>query len=475
MMLLFCLGLVSLSNLVAQPCPTPDSAGPHAAGWQTVTVQRAARTLNCRLYYPAQTAGQNATVSTSGAPYPMIAFGHGFFMQSSYYNSYYEHLASRGYIVIAPQFPDTQHGELALDLLACIEYLRLSGMSGSHFLSGVVDTAKAGLSGHSMGGGASLLAASYDSRILAVAPMCPAETTPSCIGRMDQIAGGVCIIAGSADGITPVSSHQLPMYRAARPFKFLAQLQGGNHTRCMDVSIFDWTDPNGSMSRSQQQALTRRYMTAAFDYHIKGDSCGGSYSYGSNSSHVDVQLLFVTGPAWPVELGALSIARNGAEVQLRWTTETETGNLGFSVLRSFDAVKFEEIGFVHGAGNATQRNQYFFTDRSRREAWYRLRQIDFDGSATDLPVLHVLASPATPEVFPTIFRAGHIMRLSIEGGDAIEGYQLIRIDGTRVLSASPYPASPNSGTLQLPPVSSGKYFLILLLPQGIFSLPLIIY
>ena len=141
--LLVCLFLVPAVVVFAQPCPTPDSAGPHAAGWRTVTVQRASRTLNCRLYYPAQSAGQNAAASIVGAPYPMIAFGHGFFMQTSYYNSYYEHLATRGYIVIAPQFPDTQHDELALDLLACLEYLRQSGTSGSHFLSGVVEIGRA--------------------------------------------------------------------------------------------------------------------------------------------------------------------------------------------------------------------------------------------------------------------------------------------------------------------------------------------
>ncbi|MBR9974196.1 MAG: hypothetical protein KFF77_01320 [Bacteroidetes bacterium] len=473
--LLICLCLLPPVIAEAQPCPTPDAAGPFAAGWQAVTVQRGGRTLNCRLFYPAQSAGQNTTVLTNGAPYPMIAFGHGFFMQTSYYTSYYEHLASRGYIVIAPQFPDTQHGELALDLLACIEYLRQSGISSSHFLFGVVDTAKAGLSGHSMGGGASLLAASYDSRILAVAPMCPAETTPSCINRMDQISGGVCIIAGSADGITSVAVHQQPMYRAAMPFKSLAVLQGGNHTRCMDVSAFDWTDPNGTMSRSQQQALTRRYMTAAFDYHIKGDSCGGSFSYGSNATHADVQLSFVTGPAWPVELGELSIQRNGSDVRLRWTTESETENFGFKVFRSFDAKHYEEIGFVFGAGSSLERNSYAYIDRNRKESWYRLRQIDFDGGSTDLPVLYAAPAPSTPDIYPTSFRSGTHVTLSIESEARLIEYTLFGLDGKRVAQTFLRPEEQHNGIVQLPPLSPGKYFLTLVLDRGMYTRSLLAF
>ncbi|MCZ7557573.1 MAG: dienelactone hydrolase family protein [Bacteroidia bacterium] len=283
-MVLFC------TESRTQPCAPPDQTGSSIVGWNSVTLQRSGRTLNCRLYYPAVTAGQNSAVAVSSGPYPMIAFGHGFAMQTSYYNSYYEHLASHGYIVIAPQFPDTQHGELAQDLLACLDWLRQRNSDAQHALYGAVDTSRAAVSGHSMGGGASLLAASYDSRIKAAAPMCPAETTPSVIARMGQIAGAVCIIAGSNDGITPLATHQQPMYNAALPGKSLAVLQGGNHTRCMDTPLFDFTDPGGGMTRPIQKQLTRRYMTALFNLFLKDDSCGWSYSYGINASHPSVSL-----------------------------------------------------------------------------------------------------------------------------------------------------------------------------------------
>jgi predicted dienelactone hydrolase len=315
---------LSHTHSFAQPCVQPDQPGSHLVGWSTASLQRSGRTLNCRLYYPAVTPGQNSAVAVASGPYPMIAFGHGFAMQASYYNSYYEHLASHGYIVIAPQFPDTQHGELALDLLACLDWLRQRNGDAQHALHSAVDTSRAAVSGHSMGGGASLLAASYDSRIRAAAPMCPAETTPSTIARMGQIAGAVCIIAASNDGITPVSTQQQPMYNAAQAFKSLAVLQGGNHTRCMDTPLFDFTDPGGSMTRPTQQQLSRRYMTALFNLFLKDDSCGWSYSYGVNAQHPSVTLSSAVRAMKPSSFSLLTPLSGVVPVPapLRWQRST---------------------------------------------------------------------------------------------------------------------------------------------------------
>jgi len=418
----------------------------------------------------------------------MVAFGHGFAAQNSHYISYYQHLASRGYVVIAPQFPDTQHDELGLDLLACVEWLRQRNSDTQSLLYGIVDTSKAGVSGHSMGGGASLLAASYDSRILTAAPMCPAETNPSCISRMTLIAGAVCIIAGSADGITPLANHQQPMYNAAQAFKSLAVLQGANHTRCMDTGMFDFVDPNGNMTRTVQQQLTRRYMTAVFDFFLKGDSCGWSYSYGVNANHPSVLLSQLTRAmqpstfglvaplsgavippvavswqrsdspspidtvrytvqtssnnrfasiryestvtdtamvlpvvafdtltywrvvAWtspntrrtstnvgqlsspvPVELASFSARRLPNGVDLEWITESESNNAGFEVLRASDGEHFQSIAFVAGMGDSRQLHRYNYFDAFEHDAWYRLRQIDFDGTLTVGPTLHVVS------------------------------------------------------------------------------------
>ncbi|MCK7520100.1 MAG: hypothetical protein MZV64_21595 [Ignavibacteriales bacterium] len=81
-------------------------------------------------------------------------------------------------------FLDTQHDELARDLLFCVNYIKSqNNVPLSRYYSLIDTSLSAGLFGHSMGGGASLLAASRDSTVKVVAPLAAAETNPSAISR----------------------------------------------------------------------------------------------------------------------------------------------------------------------------------------------------------------------------------------------------------------------------------------------------
>ncbi len=277
--------------LLAPVQAQPENPGPFQAGWTTVSIQRGSRQLNCRIHYPAFAEGAGAQIDTINGPYPIVAFGHGFFMQTGYYLSHFRHLASHGFVVIAPQFPDVQHSELADDLLFCVQYLRQQHTTPGSMFRGLIDTASVGLSGHSMGGGASLLAASRDIRVKVAVPLAAAETNPSAIAAMGSIRGVVYLIAGASDGITPPAQHQIPMYLAANPPKALVNIFGANHTRFMDVAIFDFTDPNGTLTRSQQLLITRRYMTAVLLYGLKFDQSSFIYAFGDSAS-LDPRISF---------------------------------------------------------------------------------------------------------------------------------------------------------------------------------------
>ena len=83
---------------------------------------------------------------------------------------------------------------------------------------------------------------------------------------------------------------------------------------------------------------------------------------------------------------------NGTKkVLCTWATASETNNNYFNVERSEDAVNFENIGTVKGAGNSNTIRNYQFIDNISRHLhispsppflYYRLRQTDFDGSNT---------------------------------------------------------------------------------------------
>jgi hypothetical protein len=74
-------------------------------------------------------------------------------------------------------------------------------------------------------------------------------------------------------------------------------------------------------------------------------------------------------------------AQNG-KVDLAWQTASETNNKGFEVERSLDNKNFTVVGYVDGRGTTTQTSVYNFSDKFdvNGTVYYRLKQIDFDGT-----------------------------------------------------------------------------------------------
>ena len=246
--------------------------GPHAAGWTEVTVTRPdAGTFTSLLFYPAASGGQNTPFDGSGAPYPGISFGHGFVTNPNKYQSTLEHLATWGYLVMATTsytglFPN--HADYAHDLGYCLDYLAEENADDGSWLYEQVDTAHFGLSGHSMGGGASILAATIDERVKALANLAAAETNPSAEAAMANVFVPVRLIAGDEDGIVAYTSTR-DMYLNGNPPKQFALIQGGCHCGFLDSDII-FCD-SGSLSRAEQLAITRRLLTEFFQLYLKDD------------------------------------------------------------------------------------------------------------------------------------------------------------------------------------------------------------
>ncbi len=101
----------------------------------------------------------------------------------------------------------------------------------------------------------------------------------------------------------------------------------------------------------------------------------------------DPQKMNIISVALPVSLALYTAALEQGVVVLRWRTEGETNNHGFAIERSANGQDdWTEIGFVAGAGSTSATRDYRFTDRDRethsrhRSLFYRLRQIDSDGT-----------------------------------------------------------------------------------------------
>lgn len=97
----------------------------------------------------------------------------------------------------------------------------------------------------------------------------------------------------------------------------------------------------------------------------------------------------------PVELLAFTASINNSEVQLLWSTASELNNQGFEIERSInDADNFVTIGFVEGKSSSTEINYYSFSDQpslsGTNKLFYRLKQVDFDGTFAYSDVVQVI-------------------------------------------------------------------------------------
>jgi Secretion system C-terminal sorting domain len=85
----------------------------------------------------------------------------------------------------------------------------------------------------------------------------------------------------------------------------------------------------------------------------------------------------------PVELTSFSAASNGSNVNLRWSTATETNNKGFEVERKNKKINsnWDAVAFIGGKGTTTDKHDYSYTDKNVDDGTYnyRLVQVDFDG------------------------------------------------------------------------------------------------
>ena len=91
----------------------------------------------------------------------------------------------------------------------------------------------------------------------------------------------------------------------------------------------------------------------------------------------------------PVELTAFTTENVNSEVIIKWQTATEINNSGFEIQKSEKSnvngqTIWEKVTFVDGRGTTTEVTNYFYNDKVIKPGtyFYRLKQIDFDGTTT---------------------------------------------------------------------------------------------
>ncbi len=169
------------------------------------------REITAEIFLPD--ADGDLNITETGLPF--IVFGHGWLTPYTAYQTLWETLVPTGWIMAFPTtegglFPS--HEDFALDLAFLSFALPLASTDPQSPLFDLVDSLSI-VMGHSMGGGCSILAASYENDYSSVVTLAAAATTnPSAIDAAEEVEIPSLTFAGTSDNVTPPQSNQIPLY-----------------------------------------------------------------------------------------------------------------------------------------------------------------------------------------------------------------------------------------------------------------------
>jgi predicted dienelactone hydrolase len=243
--------------------------------------ERENRAIPVEVLYPADISGENVPVSSCrSTKYPVICFAHGYLMSWESYKYLSTALVQKGYIIAFPKtegelFPS--HANLAKDISIILKRISEYGNdTGSIFFNRVLGMNCA--MGHSMGGGAAVLAASHDSAITALAVLAPDDTRPSAVKASARVSIPSLIISAENDCITRPETNQIPIFDSLHSTsKILLTIRGASHCQMADKSFpCDLAEltcgPASSVSREVQHAIIIRYLISWLNLNLKRDS-----------------------------------------------------------------------------------------------------------------------------------------------------------------------------------------------------------
>jgi Secretion system C-terminal sorting domain len=133
------------------------------------------------------------------------------------------------------------------------------------------------------------------------------------------------------------------------------------------------------------------YATTTFSVSLNGNT-NLVYEFYENGGQNRVTFQINAFTPLPIELLYFNGESVNAGIELKWSTASEKNNREFEILESDDAIHFKIISTVQSKalnGNSNTMLHYNFIDEEKSNAYYRLRQIDFDGKSSESNIVYV--------------------------------------------------------------------------------------
>ncbi|WP_460554175.1 choice-of-anchor D domain-containing protein [Hymenobacter daeguensis] len=172
---------------------------------------------------------------------------------------------------------------------------------------------------------------------------------------------------------------------------------------------------------------------------------------------------YLTNNPLPVELSAFSAQRQADKsVAVAWTTASEKNSARFEVQRSLNGRDFVTVATTKAQGSSARATAYTALDATAPAAqlYYRLRQVDADGTAAYSSVATVAGTSATAKVVLYPNPAHSTISFATE---AATPYRVLNQLGQAVLHGTTEAGTAKVGVEQLP---TGLYFIELQTATG---------
>lgn len=170
---------------------------------------------------------------------------------------------------------------------------------------------------------------------------------------------------------------------------WLISTDGNNATGNYSVSIDtqSLTDYFGGNDITNYTILKRINASSGWTKASYTISYSGSVITASNITGIYEFTIGENMYTVPVEISNFKLVNTGSLVTLKWTTQTETNNYGFEV-EHFNSenltnpkIQWQKIGFIPGHQNSASEHNYTFEVKKEQSfGYYRLKQVDINGS-----------------------------------------------------------------------------------------------
>lgn len=269
----------------------PDAPGPYGVGLTEMTFTRTSsaadepRALQTVIWYPAdgEAGGEpvrDAPPASKGGPFPVVLFSHGASGEPTHASYLTEHLASWGFVVVAPPHPGNTKQDGACDA-ACLGESYVNRLPDMLFtldqvealhddpaqpLSAIIDPERSAATGFSFGGMTAVRTAP-EQRFDAIVALAPAEPVALLLDIGRALDVPVLLAAGGEDIAVPAEgvAELYGVLPAGTP-RYYLYLPKAKHT-----SFQDECQEACELPQDRAHALINRYVTAFLQAYLVRD------------------------------------------------------------------------------------------------------------------------------------------------------------------------------------------------------------